>query len=277
MIPKVIHYCWFGGGKIPADLQKCIDSWKRIMPDWEIRLWNEYNYDITTCEYMKEAYEARKWGFVSDYARLDICFRHGGIYLDTDVEAVKPFDNLINLEAFCGFEQGRGKSPDYVGTGLGFGCRKGHEMIGKMRDYYIGMHFIKPDSSLDLTPCPVINTRFLLSEGLKLNNEKQNINGLTVLPYEYFCPMNQYTGILTLTRNTYSIHHYSASWCSEADQEFIRLRMKYRSKFGRWGAEVISLFIAYKKHYGALGMWKYIFEKVMKRFKNASITRNQRI
>lgn len=265
MIPKVIHYCWFGRNPIPQKLQRCIDSWKRVMPDYEIRLWNEDNYDITKCAYMKEAYEARKWAFVADYARLDILYKYGGINLDTDVEVLKRFDDLLELEGFCGFELDKKKK--VCNVGLGLGCIIGQKMIGIIRNHYHTLHFAKSDSSIDTTPIPVIVTRILSQYGLKVSGERQTVNGLTVFPVEYFCPMNPCTGEFNITPRTYSIHHYSATWLSEADQERRKLRMKY-SKFGSLGSEVISSFIAYRKHYGFFGMWKHILEKILTRMKD---------
>lgn len=263
MIPKIIHYCWFGGNPIPGNLQYCIDSWKRVMPDYEIRRWDESNYDIGKCTYMREAYEEKKWAFVSDYARLDICYTYGGIYLDTDVEVVKPFDDLLSLQGFCGMEIGKGSAPDEVNVGLALGLERGQEMGRIMRNDYHTLHFKKPNGLLDVTPCPVIQTRLLTKYGLKLSNEIQNVNGLTVFPTEYFCPMNQYTGEIDVTLNTYSIHHYFGSWYSLADRERRLLRQKY-SGYGKVGAEVMSTFVAYKKHYGVVGMWKQIAEKLIK-------------
>lgn len=261
MIPKVIHYCWFGKNKIPEKLQKCIDSWERIMPDYEIKQWNEDNYDINKCAYMKEAYEAKKWGFVPDYARLDICYTYGGIYLDTDVEVLKKFDALLNLEAFCGFEKYRDQKISGINIGQGFGCEKGHSTIKIMRDNYNDMHFVNSDGSLNLTASPRINTKPLEKLGLKYIDTIQNIGGLTIFPTEYFCPMNAYTGEINITQNTYSIHHFATTWFSQADQERWELRRKY-GRYGKFLSEVISTFITYRKHYGIFGMWREILKKL---------------
>jgi hypothetical protein len=268
MIPKIIHYCWFGNHPIPMNLQRCIDSWKKIMPDYEIIRWDESNYDVTKCAYMKEAYEAKKWAFVPDYARLDICYTYGGIYLDTDIETIKPFDDLLSLEGFGGMEL---KKRDTVGgvnvglaLGLGFGLAQG-QMMGKiMRDDYQSLHFNKEDGSYDLTPSPVIQTQSLLKYGLKHVNEVQDINGFAVFPTEYFCPMNQFTGELKITPNTHSIHYYAASWYPPADQERRRLRQEYSKKYGSIGSEVLSSLVAYKKHYGIFGMWNQLIKKIIK-------------
>lgn len=263
MIPKVIHYCWFGGNAIPDNLQQCIDSWQRIMPDYEIIRWDENNYDVNKCEYIKEAYEEKKWAFVSDFARLDICYTYGGIYLDTDVEVIKSFDDLLTLDGFCGMEIGKQKLPNEANVGLALGMRKGLEMGRILRDDYLLRHFRMQDGTLDLTPCPTIQTKTLIKYGLKLNNNTQVINDFTVFPTEYFCPMNQYTGEIKITSQTYSIHHYFGSWNSPADQRRRELRMKY-SGYGKVGSEIISTFLAYREYYGIVGMWKQILEKLKK-------------
>lgn len=265
MIPKVIHYCWFGGNPLPERFVRCIDSWRRVMPDYEIRRWDESNYAIDkTCDYVREAYAAGYWAFVSDYARLDICTLYGGIYLDVDVEAVMPFDDLLDLEGFCGFEIGKRIVPDEVNLGLALGLTPGAPMGAILRDDYHGRHFIKPDGTYDLTPCPTIQTRVLLEHGLCLDNTRQTVNGLTVLPTEYFCPINQYTGERILTPRTHSIHHYAGSWNPPADRERRRLRMQY-SHLGPLGANVASTLVAYGKHYGPVVMWKEILHKLGKK------------
>lgn len=263
MIPKVIHYCWFGEKAIPHDLQRCIDSWKQVMPDYEIRKWDESNYDISKCDYIKEAYAEKKWAFVSDYVRLDVCYTYGGIYLDTDVEVIKPFDELLSLDGFCGMEIGKSRLPNEVNVGLALGMSKGLKMGRILRDDYHSLHFKMPDGTIDLTPCPAIQTRTLVKYGLELNNKTQIIYGMTVFPTDYFCPMNQYTGDIAISPNTYSIHHYSGSWNSAADQKRRELRMRY-SGFGKMGSEIISTFLSYREYYGTLGMWKQILEKLKK-------------
>jgi len=152
-IPKVIHYCWFGGNEKSKLIKKCIDSWKKYCPDYEIKEWNESNFDIEINNYVKEAYEAKKWAFVSDYARLWIVYNYGGIYLDTDVELIKSLDNLLNYKAYFGSEDGK-----LINTGLGFGAIKDNEFVKKIKDDYEYIHFIKDDGTYDITPCPKRNT-----------------------------------------------------------------------------------------------------------------------
>lgn len=208
-IPKIIHYCWFGRGQLPALAKKCIKSWKKYCPDYEIICWNEDNFDLTQNRYVREAYEAKKWAFVSDVARLQILADHGGIYLDTDVELLKPLDDLLCHKGFMGFDE-----KGIVATGLGFGAEKGNQIVEEFLRDYDELPFVLPDGSYDLTPCPDRNTAALKRLGMDTENTHQIFMDTVFLPREYLCPMDYYTGKKTVTKNTYSIHHYSASWTS---------------------------------------------------------------
>ena len=263
MIPKIIHYCWFGRNEMPEKFKACIKSWKEKMPDYEIICWNEDNYDVNKCQYIKDAYEMKKWAFVSDYVRLDVCYTYGGIYLDTDVEVIKSFDELLNLNGFCGMEIGKNCLANEVNVGLALGMIKGLPIGKILRDDYHSLRFIKKDGTLDLTPCPTIQTRVLVKHGLKLNNEQQTIDDMTVFPTRFFCPMNQYTGDIVITPDTFSIHHYAGSWVLPVDKKRRNLRIKY-SKYGKTTSEIISTYIAYKEEYGLVKMWKKIFLKLKK-------------
>jgi hypothetical protein len=220
MIPKIIHYCWFGGNPIPSLTKKCIKSWKKLCPDYEIILWNESNFDISDCPiYVKQAYESKKWAFVSDYVRLKVVYDNGGIYLDTDVELIKSLDTLLSYGAFFRFESDGG----CVATGLGFGAEKGNNVVRAMMDDYEGISFVKEDSSFDLTPCPVRNTRTLYRFGLKQDDSDQILDSnVRILPSEYLSPIEYSTGKKTLTENTISIHHYQSSWIKKS----LRIRVK---------------------------------------------------
>jgi hypothetical protein len=219
MIPKKIHYCWFGNSEIPAKDKKCIESWKKYCPDYEIIQWNESNYDVTKNEYMQQAYAAKKWGFVPDYARLDIIYEHGGIYLDTDVELVKNLDELLVCEAFMGFEDGKHVSP-----GLCIASEAKNSTIRKLMDIYATRKFVKPDGTLDLTPSPIMNTDKLLEMGLKQDNRKQVVAGITIFPKECFCPKDYYTGKLSITDQTYGIHWFNASWQTPHQKRMLKVR-----------------------------------------------------
>ena len=224
MIPKKIHYCWFGRGEKPKLAKKCIASWKKFCPDYKIIEWNESNYDIAKNRYMKEAYENKQYAFVPDYARLDIIYEHGGIYLDTDVELVKPLDDLLNLTGFMGF--------DHVGLcapGLGFGAIPKLPIIKDLRDDYDDINFIKNDGSFNRTTSPEIQTDFFLKKGLHRDNSLQEIEGLTIFPMEYFCPKDSISGEIHLTKNTYSIHHFDGYW---ADNGMVFIRKDKLDRLG---------------------------------------------
>ena len=218
-IPKVIHYCWFGKGKMPKLAKKCIKSWKKYCPDYEFFLHTEDNFDLTQNRYMREAYEAGKWAFVSDYARLKIIYDNGGIYLDTDVELIKPVDDLVKLGGFMGFDE-----KGIVATGLGFGAEKGNKIVSEFLKDYDDIPFILPDGSFDLTPCPDRNTEALKRLGMDTQNKNQTFMDVTFLPDEYLCPMDYYTGKKTITDKTYSIHHYSASWTNSVTKRTTRIK-----------------------------------------------------
>ncbi len=226
MIPKKIHYCWVGGSPLPESAKKCIKSWKKYCPDYEIIEWNESNYDFTAVPYMKEAYEEQKWGFVPDYARLDIIYRYGGIYLDTDVEIIRSFDPLLSLDGFAGYQD-----ENWVALGLGFGAEAGNPVIKALLESYQDKHFIKPDGTHDRTPSPHLNTAALTERcGLTANGQYQELDGMTVFPPEYFCPKAFEDGIVRKTKNTYSIHHFDASWVTDEFRAQIRENWRRRKK-----------------------------------------------
>ncbi len=168
---------------------------------------------------MKEAYDAKKWAFVSDVARLKVIYDNGGIYLDTDVELIKPLDDLLDYKAYMGFDE-----KGIIASGLGFGAEKGNELIGKFLADYDDISFIQPDGSYDITPCPDRNTDTLKKLGMDTGNTKQIFLDTAFFPEDYFCPMDYYTGKITKTKNTYSIHHYSASWTSSVTKRTTRIK-----------------------------------------------------
>lgn len=203
MISKTIHYFWYGNEKKPESVMKCIESWKKYCPDYEIIEWNETNSNIDFCNYTKKAYDAKKYAFVSDVLRLWVVYTYGGIYLDTDVELLKSYDDLLDSEGFIGFENN-----NYVNTGQCFGAIKGNKIIGQMLEFYKSLDF----DEKKIIKCTEINTQILLQNGLILNGELQNINGFFVYPQEYFNPYDDATGRLSKTDNTYSIHWYAKTW-----------------------------------------------------------------
>lgn len=219
MIPKVIHYCWFGGKPIPEKDKKCIESWKKFCPDFEIKEWNENNYDIEKNKYMAAAYKEKKWGFVPDYARFDIIYKEGGFYLDTDVELIRPLEELRENEAYMGFESKR-----WINGGIGFGAKAGNELIKELRDMYENINFYNEDGSLNMKPSPYYITELLEKNGLQCNNKMQLIGTMKIYPTEYFAAKDYNTGKVTKTENTISIHHYNASW--QSPQKKLKLKIK---------------------------------------------------
>lgn len=233
MIPKMIHYCWFGGNPIPKRFKEYMKSWKRFCPDYEIVEWNEHNFDISANEYCKEAYTAGKWAFVSDFARLKIIYEHGGIYLDTDVELVKSLQPLLHDDiGFIGFQ-----NSEEINSGLGFAAASGNVCVKQMLNTYQTRHFLQKTGSYDLTPCPVANTSALLRCGLKTGRKAseaiQELEGMRVLPVNYLNPLNLNRNVLRITDETYAIHHYAASWRGD-EINIARQIKKCVSRIG-WG------------------------------------------
>ncbi len=226
MIPKKIHYCWIGGNPLPDSAKKCIASWKKYCSDYEIIEWNENNYDFTKNQYMREAFEAKKWGFVPDYARLDIIYTYGGIYLDTDVEIIRPFDTLLSNHSFAGFE-----TNEHINFGLGFAAEAGNPVIKKLLDSYDDLRFVNDDGTFNMIPSPQLNTLTLDELGLKRTGEKQVIqNCFTIYPTDYFCPKSFDDGVIRKTKNTYSIHHFDATWYTDDQQKEKQKRWKAGKK-----------------------------------------------
>lgn len=235
MIPKKIHYCWFGGKELPGDVKKYIDTWKKYCPDYEIIEWNENNFDITENQYCKEAYEAKKWAFVSDYARLKILYENGGIYMDTDVEVCKSLNRFLKYDWFSGFE-----SEDRIPTGTMGACWNS-TIIKIFLDDYNDRHFIKNDGSFDLTTNVEVMTK-ILKENYKvqLNNTRQIFgdNNL-LLPFDYLCAKSFFTGEISKTENTYTIHHFKGTWKNEEDKIKDKFRLFLVKYFGESLVRVI--------------------------------------
>lgn len=220
MIPKRIHYCWFGGNPLPEDAKRCIESWKKYCPDYEFVRWDESNYDVRKNSYVRNAYKSKKWAFLTDYVRLDIVSQFGGIYLDTDVELLRGLDGLLQQECFMGMEQ-----VGTVATGLGFGAEAGHPFLAENKRVYEQTDFTQADGTFKPEICVRITTRLLREQGLKDEARIQQIAGVTIYPPSYFCPLKMGTNRVTITPNTYSIHHYAASWYTGS--AWVR-KVKYR-------------------------------------------------
>ena len=225
-IPRTIHYCWFGRNPKPELALKCIESWKKYCPDYKIVEWNEDNFDINCCAYVREAYEAKKWAFVSDVTRLYALVNHGGIYMDTDVELLKPLDDFLSYEAVSGFE-----AKDRIPTGL-MACRKGHPLFTELLRDYNDAHFIREDGSLDTTTNVTRITNACLKYGLRLDNTLQTVHGFTLFPSDYFCPKSHADNVVRITDNTHAIHWFDGSWM-DVDAKIAHRRMqKFNRIFG---------------------------------------------
>lgn len=227
MIPKVIHYCWFGGNPLPSFAIKCIESWKNFFPDYKIKEWNESNFDVNIIAYTREAYAAKKYAFVSDYARFWILYNYGGIYFDTDVEVVKDMTEIISKGPFMGFETDAGmgyqnvwdNSPNIkVNPGLGFAANKNMNLLKELLILYSTLHYKLDSGRYNTNSVVTYTTNVLLKHNLKIELGIQKVAGFTIYPKEYFCPKIYYMKdkkMVDIGINTYSIHHYSATWVSK--------------------------------------------------------------
>ncbi|MCI9285239.1 MAG: glycosyl transferase [Muribaculaceae bacterium] len=251
MIPKTIHYCWFGRKPLPDLALKCIQSWQQHCPEWKIMQWNEDNFDVNSIPYTRQAYEAGRYAFVSDYARFVIIHKYGGVYLDTDVELIASIDDIIEKGPFMGCENAMADGSTHidVAPGLGFGAQAGHRIVKELMDSYQSDMFDKGGKQ-DLTTVVARTTGILRRHGLKDIDGIQTLtDGLIIYPKEYFAPKDRDTKQLTITPRSRSIHHYDGSWLTPEEQYVIHaantwtwmpLKMRY----------VISRFIATTSHQG---------------------------
>ena len=236
MIPKVIHYCWFGKGEKPKLAYKCIDSWKKYCPDYEIIEWNEDNFDINCCPYVKEAYESRRFAFVTDYVRLYVMFTQGGIYMDTDVEVTRNLDEFLVHKGFSGFE-----SETQIPTGIMAG-EKGFPLFEKLLSYYDGRHFLDKNGNQDTTTNVITITAMLSERGFIPNGKYQVVDEFALYPRDYFCPLDDSTGVMYDSKNTATIHWFNKSWVPQ--------RLRVRSKITRFFHRLFGkdCFAFLKKH-----------------------------
>ena len=226
MIPRIIHYCWFGGNPLPQSAQRCIASWRKFMPDCEIREWNEQNFDVNTHPYTRAAYAAGKYAFVSDFARYKILEEWGGIYFDTDVEAVAPIDDLLQLGAFLGLEDAQ---PPTVSSGLVMAVEAHHPIIQEMLEFYDAQ--AKDDSTAMLDTGIVVSgmTEIFIRHGFVRENRYQEVAGISLYPSEYFDPMDNATGRIKQTPNTRTIHRYDRTWSAQKPLYIWLSRLWHRS------------------------------------------------
>lgn len=223
MIPKIIHYCWFGRGEKPKLAEKCIESWKKYCPDYEIIEWNEDNFDINSNLYVRQAYENRKFAFVTDYVRLYAMYTYGGIYMDTDVEVVKNLDEFLDNKGFSGFE-----SETSIPTGI-MASEKDFPLFADLLSYYDNRSFLNENGEVDMTTNVITITNMLSEKGFVPNGKFQVVEGFALYPRDYFCPLEDATGIMYKSKNTATIHWFNKSW---VDQK-TRLRSKITRPFHR--------------------------------------------
>lgn len=242
MIPKIIHYCWFGGRPIPDDAQRFIEGCKKLNPDYEVIIWSESNFDYTSNTYVKEAYENRKFAFVTDYVRLKVLYDYGGIYMDTDVEVVKNLDPLLKNCAFSGFE-----GPDRIPTGT-MGAEPKNKWIELLLADYDNRHFVKEDGSFDMTTNVVTITNTTKTHyPIRLNNTFQNLVDVTFYPFDYLCAKDLKDGIVKSTKNTYTIHHFKGSWTSPKKKFIKFLNKTFGNRFVQFLIKIKHFFVRKKQ------------------------------
>jgi mannosyltransferase OCH1-like enzyme len=236
MIPKIIHYCWFGGNLLPELAEKCISSWKKYFPGYEIKQWDESNYNVYTIPYTGEAYNAKKYAFVSDYARLDILYQYGGIYFDTDVEVIKSFAPILELSSFMGMEE-----PGRINPGLGIGAVSGLPVLRKLLERYHKMNFINDDGTFNTVTIVDLTTEVFIGCSFTDENIIQTLEDVTIYPKEYFNPLEYDTHTVKITSNTYSIHHGSASWFTPLQKMSTKVHIIICRIFGLRTGKKISM------------------------------------
>ena len=242
MIPKVIHYCWFGRNPLPEDARKCIASWRKYLPDYEIKEWNEDNFDVNIIPYTRQVYNVKKYAFLSDYARFWILYKYGGIYFDTDVELISPIDDIIEKGSFMSKEI---DSYDFIAVNPGQGIAAVPNMLFYKRvlEVYANLEYIKPDGTFNSYSMIPIVTEMFLEGGLKVGAEIQKVEGINIYPVDYFNPWDDVLGKLTKTENTRAIHWYSKSWREQESGLKIWLKRLIRRIFGRnIGAKLKCIF-----------------------------------
>lgn len=233
-IPKIIHYCWFGNNPLPDSVLECIKTWKQYMPDYKIIEWNESNFDLNINSYVKEAYENKKWAFVSDYVRLYALKKYGGIYFDTDVEVLKKFDNFLNCDAFIGFE-----SDSQFSTAI-IGSKPNGKWVSNILDYYNNRHFVLEDGTFDYTTNVVVITDITKSMfNFNASNSNQNFKGLSIYSKDYFSPKDALTSKIELTENSFCIHHFSATWIKPSARIKLKIYRFINKVFGKKISKIV--------------------------------------
>ena len=231
MAPRIIHYCWFGGNPLGPNELKCIESWRKFFPNYKIVRWDESNFNVQCCPYVSQAYDSKKWAFVSDYARFAVLYKYGGLYFDTDVEIIRSMDDIVAQGPFMGFEENASDSGGNcaVAPGLGLSADPGLDLYRRILDSYEADEFVRADGSLNLTTVVVRTTTILRSYGLSDEPGIQEIAGVTIYPADYFNPKDLYTGEIRITNNTRTIHHFSMSWFTQ--------KKKFEYNIASWGVK----------------------------------------
>ena len=228
-IPKTIHYIWFGRGEKSDLINSCVAQNKNILANWKFIEWNEDNYNINACRYIKEAYEAKKYAFASDYARFDILYKNGGVYLDTDVELLKAFPNEYLLdEGFSGVE-----SNNKIAPGLVFACKAKNPLVREILEDYQKDNFLMENGSYNLETVVDRVTRIFKRHGFQITGEKQELDGFLIYPCEYFCAYDFVTDEFDITSKTVSIHHYTATWVPLKSKIKKKIQKYIRIIFGK--------------------------------------------
>lgn len=227
-IPKIIHYVWLGGKPKSEETLKNIETWKKFNPDYEIIEWNESNSDLTSCPFVVEAMEQKKYSFASDWVRLNALKNYGGIYLDTDVEVIKSFDDLLDLDGFISFENEAHLQNAVMGS------KKNPKWINDLIEYFSVRHFVV-DGKIDYTSSPVVQTIYFHKfHNLKYKNSLQKIDdAITAFPCEYFSAKDYTTEKVTITENTYAIHNFAASWLTKQAKSLAKVLRCIRYIFGK--------------------------------------------
>lgn len=232
MIPKILHYCWFGHALLPLLAEKCIESWRKFLPDYEIRRWDEDNFDVNALAYTRDAYQAGKYAFVSDYARFRILYEQGGLYFDTDVEVIRPLDDVLEKGPFMGFELDGEAGKMAVNPGLGLAAEPGMELYREILARYETLSFLTPDGTMDpYTMIPMV-TDLLEKKGLKGRSGIEEVAGVRVYPAAWFNPFDDATGRLKKTPDTHTIHWYAKSWMPAEPAARVFLKRMLRRLFG---------------------------------------------
>lgn len=249
-IPKIIHFCWFNpapGAPYPELVHKCINSWKQMLPDYTIMEWNAENSSLSACNYVKEAFEAKKYAFVSDYVRLDVLNYYGGIYLDTDVLVIRSFDPLLSNQAFAGLE-----TPSSIGTCV-IGSQPGNPLIQQMLEDYHKRHFLLPNGSFDTTPNPTLLTQLCRQRGLQFQNKEQMLKDIHIYPMTYFCPFHPYRKEgEDFSEHTYSNHLFNGTWIDPETKQAMLYTQKYKNVLGEHLGGHLGAFLYRIQHDGAL-------------------------